>query len=87
MAINKSFSGVNVYPPGGSGLTVMSTVQNWPGYTRHEYGGGKVLTAQGLEDARECLAFLRALRNVRLITGVRCSHIPTFYINASVPNE
>ena len=83
MAINVQFRGMNLFPPGGSSMVV----QNWPGYTRHEYGGGKVLSAQGLEDARECLAFLRALRNVRLITGVRCSHIPTFYINASVPNE
>lgn len=44
-------------------------------------------TESELEDVRECLAMLRALARVRIISGVRCMRAPVLYIDARLPQD
>src|SRR5579872_5756548 len=81
MAINVNFAGVRLYPPGGSGVVVQV---GYPGFTRHDTFE-KI--AHNHEDPGVCLAFLRALRNARIISGVRSNDLMVFHINATVPQD
>lgn len=89
MAINRTFSGA-VFPPNAS-VTMTSGTVMWkpmfgPEWVRH-YVDADPSDAVRMEDLRFALAMLRALTDVRIISGVRMAHWDVFWIDARIPSD